>query len=83
MVSTAFTKNPNSEYAIFANYSSSEICSVQRCGRALRHKSPVIIMPFYKNTREEEILADMIKDFNPDSIHTVTSLTELESLLKK
>ena len=71
------------KYAIFANYSSSEICSVQRCGRALRHKSPVIIMPFYKNTREEEILADMIKDFNPDSIHTVTSLTELESLLKK
>lgn len=71
------------KYAIFANYSSSEICSVQRCGRALRHKSPVIIMPFYKNTREEEILTDMIKDFNPDSIHTVTSLTELESLLKK
>lgn len=71
------------KYAIFANYSSSEVCSVQRCGRALRHKSPVIIMPFYKNTREEEILADMIKDFNPDSIHTVTSLTELESLLKK
>lgn len=71
------------KYAIFANYSSSEICSVQRCGRALRHKSPVIIMPFYKNTREEEILKDMIKDFNPDSIHTVYSLTELQSFLKK
>ena len=71
------------KYAIFANYSSSEICSVQRCGRALRHKSPVIIMPFYKNTREEEILTDMIKDFNPDSIHTVNSLTELQSFLKK
>lgn len=71
------------KYAIFANYSSSEVCSVQRCGRALRHKSPVIIMPFYKNTREEEILTDMIKDFNPDSIHTVYSLTELQSFLKK
>lgn len=71
------------KYAIFANYSSSEVCSVQRCGRALRHKSPVIIMPFYKNTREEEILKDMIKDFNPDSIHTVYSLTELQSFLKK
>ena len=71
------------KYAIFANYSSSEICSVQRCGRALRHKSPVIIMPFYKNTREEEILTDMIKDFNPDSIHIVNSLTELQSFLKK
>lgn len=71
------------KYAIFANYSSSEICSVQRCGRALRHKSPVIIMPFYRNTREQEILEDMIKDFNPDSIHTVNSLTELQSFLKK
>ena len=71
------------KYAIFANYSSSEVCSVQRCGRALRHKSPVIIMPFYKNTREEEILKDMIKDFNPDSIHTVYSLTKLQSFLKK
>lgn len=71
------------KYAIFANYSSSEVCSVQRCGRALRHKSPVIIMPFYKNTREEEILKDMIKDFNSDSIHTVYSLTELQSFLKK
>ena len=71
------------KYAIFANYSSSEVCSVQRCGRALRHKSPVIIMPFYKNTREEEILSEMIKDFNPNSIHTAYSLTELQSLLKK
>lgn len=71
------------KYAIFANYSSSEVCSVQRCGRALRHKSPVIIMPFYRNTREQEILEDMIKDFNPDSIHTVNSLTELQSFLKK
>lgn len=69
------------KYAIFANYSSSEAVGVQRIGRSLRHKSPVIIMPFYKGTREEEILTDMIKGFNRDSIHVVHSLAELESFL--
>lgn len=69
------------KYAVFANYSSSEICSVQRCGRALRHKSPVIILPYYESTREEEIVQEMIKDFNKDSIKTVHSLKELDKFI--
>ena len=69
------------KYAVFANYSSSEICSVQRCGRALRHKSPVIILPYYETTREEEIVQEMIKDFNKDFIKTVYSLKELDKFI--
>lgn len=69
------------KYAVFANYSSSEICSVQRCGRALRHKSPVIILPYYETTREEEIVQEMIKDFNKDFIKTVHSLKELDKFI--
>ena len=65
------------KYAVFANYSSSEVCSVQRIGRSLRHKSPVIIMPYYENTREQEIMENMIKDFNKDSIYTIRSIDEL------
>lgn len=64
-------------YAVFANYSSSELVGVQRTGRALRHKSPVIIMPYYENTREQEILEDMLKDFSPDCIRTIHSVEEL------
>ena len=64
-------------YAIFANYSSSELVGVQRIGRALRHKSPVIIMPYYEGTREQEILEDMLKDFSPDCIQTIHSVEEL------
>ena len=70
------------KYAIFANYSSSEVCSVQRCGRALRHKSPVIIMPYYKGTREEEILTEMISGFNRDNIKVAHSLQELDKFIQ-
>lgn len=70
------------KYAIFANYSSSETVGPQRLGRSLRHKSPVIIMPYYEMTREQEIMADMIKDFNKDSIYKVNSLEELDKFLQ-
>ncbi len=70
------------KYAVFANYSSSEICSMQRIGRSLRHKSPVIIMPYYENTREQEIIEEMLKDFNKKSILTIHSINELDVLIK-
>lgn len=71
------------KYAVFANYSASEIIGVQRIGRSLRHKSPVIIMPYYENTREQEIVEDMIKDFNKECIHTIRSIEELYEFIKK
>ena len=69
------------KYAVFANYSASEVCSVQRLGRSLRHKSPVIIMPYYKATREEEIVTGMIEDFSKEAIIEVHSLDELSMYL--
>lgn len=71
------------KYAIFANYSSSEVIGPQRLGRSLRHKSPIIIMPYYEGTREQEILENMIKDFNKDAIYTIHSIAELEEFIKK
>jgi superfamily II DNA or RNA helicase len=44
------------KYAVFCNMSSSDVVSVQRIGRSLRHKSPVIILPYYKDTREQELV---------------------------
>lgn len=69
------------KYAIFANYSSSECVGVQRVGRSLRHKSPVIIMPYYKGTREEEILTKMIEGFNRNNIHVVHLLDEFNKYI--
>lgn len=71
------------KYAVFANYSSSEICSAQRVGRSLRHKSPVIILPYYEATREEEIVNTMIESFKEESIHTIHSLKELDKFIQK
>ena len=42
--------------------------SLQRIGRILRHKSPVLIFPYWKNTREEEIIEELIKGYNPNLI---------------
>lgn len=70
------------KYAVFANYSSSEICSAQRVGRSLRHKSPVIILPYYEATREEEIVNIMIESFKEESIHTIHSLKELDEFIQ-
>lgn len=69
------------KYAIFANYSASEVCSAQRCGRALRHKSPIIIMPYYELTREEEIVKEMVKDFKEESIYTIHNIYELDKFI--
>lgn len=65
------------KYAIFANLSSSDICMPQRLGRSLRHKSPVIIMPYYKGTREEEILQKYLEGFNKDYIKEIHSVNEI------
>lgn len=70
------------KYAVFANYSSSEICSAQRTGRSLRHKSPVIILPYYEATREEEIVNIMIESFKEESIHKIHSLKELDKFIQ-
>ena len=70
------------KYAVFANYSSSEICSTQRVGRSLRHKSPVIILPYYEATREEEIVNTMIESFKEESIHRIYSLKELDEFIQ-
>jgi superfamily II DNA or RNA helicase len=65
------------KFAIFTNMSSSEVVSVQRIGRSLRHKSPVIILPYYKDTREQEIVNKMIEGFSKESIKTINSIQEI------
>lgn len=59
---------------IFANINSSERIITQRNGRILRHPKPVIILPYFINTREEELVNKMMENYNPKLIKTVTSL---------
>lgn len=57
---------------IFANYHKSEIVSIQRIGRILRHPKPVIYLPYYINTIEEQIVLEMTKDYDSSLITVAT-----------
>lgn len=65
------------KYAIFCNLSSSEVQVPQRIGRSLRHKSPVIVIPYYAGTREEELAKEMVEGFNKEHIRTIHSIQEI------
>ena len=68
---------------IFARINASETQIYQRIGRILRHKHPVIILPYYMYTREEEIVkGEMLPIFNPDKIFTITGINEILKYLK-
>lgn len=68
----------NCRIGIFCNLNSSEIVVKQRVGRILRHKSPVIIIPYFKDTREEELVEKMIEEYNPELIHVVENANDIK-----
>lgn len=67
----------NCKYGIFANINASETIQIQRVGRALRHKSPILIIPFFRNTREEEIVRKWMQNYNKDLIKILYKIEEL------
>lgn len=68
----------NCRIGIFCNLNSSEIVVKQRVGRILRHKSPIIIIPYFKDTREEELVQKMIEEYSEDSIMSVDSINDIK-----
>lgn len=68
----------NCKIGIFCNLNSSEIVVKQRVGRILRHKSPIIIIPYFKDTREEELVQKMIEEYSEDSIISVNSINDIK-----
>ena len=67
----------NCRIGIYGNLNSSEIIVKQRLGRILRHKDPIIIIPYYKDTREEELVTKMLEDYNPKLIKTINDIKEI------
>ena len=60
----------NCQIGIYANIGSSEIVEIQRLGRTLRHQNPLLIIPYYVGTREEEIVRKMTRNYNEKLIFT-------------
>ena len=68
----------NCQIGIYANLNSSETIVKQRTGRLLRHPNPVIIIPYFKNTREEELVQKMLEDYNHELITTITNIKSIK-----
>jgi superfamily II DNA or RNA helicase len=68
----------NCKIGIFCNINSSEIIVKQRIGRILRHKSPVVIIPYYAGTREEELVKIMIEEYNKSSIIKINNIKDIK-----
>ena len=67
----------NCQIGIFANINASEVIVRQRQGRLLRHKNPIMIIPYYINTREEELVNNMIEGYNKDIVKTINNIKEI------
>ena len=68
----------NCRIGIFCYLNSSEIVVKQRIGRILRHKSPIIIIPYFKDTREEELVEKMIGEYNPELIYVIKNINNVK-----
>jgi superfamily II DNA or RNA helicase len=62
---------------IYACLNSSETLIKQKTGRLLRHKEPIIIIPYYVNTREEELVKQMLENYNPELVSTITKFEDI------
>ena len=67
----------NCQIGIWAMYNSSSIMIIQKIGRLLRHDTPIVILPYFVDTREEEIVKKMLENFSETNIKTVTSINEI------
>ena len=68
----------NCRVGVYAVLNSSERMVKQKLGRLLRHPEPVIIIPYYKDTRDEEIVRKMLEDYNSELVKTVSNLNEIK-----
>ena len=68
----------NCRVGVYAVLNSSERMIKQKLGRLLRHPDPIIIIPYFKGTRDAELVDKMLEDYNPKLVSTITSLTDLK-----
>ena len=59
------------QVGIFVSINSSDIMVKQKNGRILRHAEPIIVIVYYKNTREEELVTEMLQNYNQELVTVV------------
>lgn len=58
----------NCQVGIFNAINASPVMQIQKQGRILRHQHPIMVIPFFLKTREQEILTKWFAGYNPDLI---------------
>lgn len=71
----------NCKVGLFASLNSSETMVIQKIGRVLRHKNPILIIPYFKETREEELVNKMLEGFSINNIFILNNPTEILTIL--
>lgn len=66
------------QVGIYANLNSSDTIVKQRMGRLLRHKNPILIVPYFKNTREEELVNNMLGNYNPKLVSVINDYKKIK-----
>lgn len=62
---------------VYAVLNSSERLIKQKLGRLLRHEHPILIIPYYTRTREEELVQTMLLDYNPDLVTVIKDIKDI------
>lgn len=66
------------QIGIYANLNGSDTIIKQRMGRLLRHKNPILIIPYFKETREEELINKMIENYNPKLVYKINNYESIK-----
>ena len=66
---------------IWAYMNASEIMSVQKLGRILRHKEPIAILPYYLGTREQELVQKFLENCDENNVKTISSVNDLKKII--
>lgn len=54
------------QVGILGIMNATDIMYRQKIGRLLRHEHPIVLLPYYKDTREEEIVNDILETYKED-----------------
>ena len=66
------------QIGVFDVLNASSIMQIQKMGRILRHSHPIIIIPYFRNTRDNEILNNMLKNYDESLITKLNSINDLK-----
>jgi superfamily II DNA or RNA helicase len=68
----------NCRIGLYATLNGSQTLIDQKAGRLLRHPHPVIIIPYFKGTKDEKLIDKMLVNYNPDLVKYIRSIKEIE-----